>query len=161
MAAAEVRPNQVTFSASVSACEKGDQWERALLILSEMPCDGVLPNVVSYSAGISACEHCGQWQRALVLLAQKLAARLVPDAHLAERRSLCVFVAGVSELSSLSLPGLAETEDEILVDTLLTAREKRSQWQLAFLLLYDSRQTPEKICPAAGPKLCSIEFCFV
>ena len=40
-------PNVVSWSAAVSACEKGMQWEGALGLLQEMPHQLLTPNVVS------------------------------------------------------------------------------------------------------------------
>merc|ERR1712151_1120289 len=55
----------ISFSAAISACEKGGQWERALSLLEEMRDMSVTRNVISFSAAISACEKGGQWERAL------------------------------------------------------------------------------------------------
>ena len=79
MSSERVSPNEVSFSAGISACEKGDRWQVALEILSEMATSEASPNVFSYSACISACERASQWQLALVLLAQMFTAGIVPD----------------------------------------------------------------------------------
>ncbi|CAK0882278.1 unnamed protein product, partial [Prorocentrum cordatum] len=65
-----------SYSAGISACEKGKQWERALALLSEMREAKLEPNVISYSAGISTCEKGEQWQRALALLSEMREAKL-------------------------------------------------------------------------------------
>ncbi|CAK0790326.1 unnamed protein product, partial [Prorocentrum cordatum] len=67
------------YSAGISACEKGGQWQPALALLSEMREAKLEPNVISYSAGTCACEKGGQWQRALALLSEMLEAKLEPD----------------------------------------------------------------------------------
>ncbi|CAK0888332.1 unnamed protein product [Prorocentrum cordatum] len=67
------------YSAGISACEKGDQWQRALALLSEMWEAKLEPNVMSCSAGISACEKGEQWQRALSLLNEMRESKLEPD----------------------------------------------------------------------------------
>ena len=69
----------VSYNAGISACEKGDQWQRALALLSEMREAKLEPSVISYSAGISACEKGEQWQRALALLSEMWEAKLEPD----------------------------------------------------------------------------------
>ena len=63
-----VEPDVISYSAAISACVKGKQWERALELLEEMKRTDVQPDVVSYSAVISACEKGGQWERTLALL---------------------------------------------------------------------------------------------
>jgi pentatricopeptide repeat protein len=63
-----VKPDVITYNASISACEKGGQWEKALQLLEEMRAKGVEPDVSLYSASISACEKGGQWEKALQLL---------------------------------------------------------------------------------------------
>eukprot|EP00973_Karenia_brevis_P071854 9985775-Karenia_brevis.AAC.1 len=49
-------PDMITFSAAISACEKGGQWERVAPLLDEMRRKDLVPNVISFSAAISACE---------------------------------------------------------------------------------------------------------
>ena len=61
MVLSKVVPDVVSYSAGISACEKGKQWQRALSLLSEMQDVKVEPNVLSYSAGISACDKGDQW----------------------------------------------------------------------------------------------------
>ena len=53
-------PDVISFSAAVSACEKGGQWERALSIFDQMRNAGVMPDMISSSATISACVKGGQ-----------------------------------------------------------------------------------------------------
>ena len=72
-------PTSVSYSAGISACEKGGQWQQALLLLSEMWLAKLKPDVISYSGGISACEKGEQWQRAFALLSEMLEAKLEPD----------------------------------------------------------------------------------
>ena len=60
----------VSYSAGISACEKGERWQRALALLSEMREASLDPDVISYNAGISACEKGERWQRALALLCE-------------------------------------------------------------------------------------------
>ena len=71
-------PNVITFSAAISACEKGGQWERALSLLTEMRAQGVEPNVISFNAAISACDKGAQWEHALELLKEMQARGLQP-----------------------------------------------------------------------------------
>lgn len=46
----------LSCNTTISACEKGVQWEVALKLLQEMVHEVLMPNVVSYSAVITACE---------------------------------------------------------------------------------------------------------
>ena len=49
-------PGVVTYSALISACEKGKQPEQALELFEAMKQQGVVPDVITYNALISACE---------------------------------------------------------------------------------------------------------
>ena len=60
--------NKQSYSASISACEKGSQWVQALALLRGMPGRRLEPSAVSYSASISACEKGSQGVQALTLL---------------------------------------------------------------------------------------------
>ena len=57
-----------SYSAAISACEKGGQWQRALALLKAM-CEGrVWPDTPGYNAAVSACEKGKQWELGLHLL---------------------------------------------------------------------------------------------
>lgn len=62
-----IRPSVVSYSALISAAEKGGQWKLALEILDDMKRAGFPGNVVAYSACISALAKGQQWERALEL----------------------------------------------------------------------------------------------
>ncbi|CAE8656581.1 unnamed protein product [Polarella glacialis] len=79
MPQARVVPNEITYNAAISACEKGGQWQVALNLLSLVPEARVVPDKISYNAAISACEKGGQWQLALNLLSLMPEARVMPD----------------------------------------------------------------------------------
>ncbi|CAK0875226.1 unnamed protein product, partial [Prorocentrum cordatum] len=59
---------RLSYSVGISACEKGEQWQRAFALLNEMQEAKLKPNVISFNAGISACAKGEQWHRALALL---------------------------------------------------------------------------------------------
>ena len=64
-------PNVISYSAAISACEKGGQWQQTSLLLVDMGMAGVSLDVVSLIAAMSACEKGGQWQHALSLMGHK------------------------------------------------------------------------------------------
>ena len=45
-----LEPNVITYSAAISTCEKGSQWQQALELLAEMQAQGLEPDVITYSA---------------------------------------------------------------------------------------------------------------
>ena len=58
-------------ASSGCACEKSEQWQPALSLLSETRVANTL---------VSACEKCEQWHPAQLLLSERLAAKLVAAA---------------------------------------------------------------------------------
>ena len=54
-----LEPNVISYTAAISACEKGGQWERALVFLQDIQQRGLDLDVISYSAVISAGEKSG------------------------------------------------------------------------------------------------------
>ena len=67
MRAEKLLPNIVSYSASISACEKGEQWQMALHLFNAIPKAMLTPTEISYNATISSCEKGQQWQQALGL----------------------------------------------------------------------------------------------
>ena len=63
-----VSADVVSYSANISACEKGQQWQCALRLLEEMRSGGIAVDVISFSASIGACEK-GQHNRELLEVA--------------------------------------------------------------------------------------------
>ncbi|CAE8687268.1 unnamed protein product [Polarella glacialis] len=63
-----VVPNEITYNAAISACEKACQWQLALKLLSLMPEARVVPNEITYNAAITVCERSQQLERGLQLL---------------------------------------------------------------------------------------------
>ena len=49
-------PWVISYNASISACEKGQHWAAALVLLQDILISHMEPDVISYSAAISACE---------------------------------------------------------------------------------------------------------
>eukprot|EP00434_Breviolum_minutum_P020182 symbB.v1.2.017798.t1/scaffold1394.1/size200789/21 len=62
-----VSQDDVSFSATISACEKGGQWETALSLLNRMPQVRISPSIPTISAAVTACEGMSQWEMALHL----------------------------------------------------------------------------------------------
>eukprot|EP00959_Pyramimonas_sp_CCMP1952_P096821 2023587-Pyramimonas_sp.AAC.1 len=65
--------------AGMSACEKCEQWQRALALFCEVREAKLEPDVIIYNAGVSVCRKSEQWQRALALLSEMREVKLVPD----------------------------------------------------------------------------------
>jgi len=48
-------PEVVTYSAAISACEKGQQHQQALHLLRAMQRHAIVPDAIAYSAAVSTC----------------------------------------------------------------------------------------------------------
>ena len=49
--------SELLDNATITACEKGEQWPRALELFEEMRSQGLPAGVVVYNATITACER--------------------------------------------------------------------------------------------------------
>jgi pentatricopeptide repeat protein len=74
-----VLPDVITYSALISACEKGKQPERALELFEAMQRQGVVPDVITYSALVSACEGSQQWELTSHLLSSMQQREVIPN----------------------------------------------------------------------------------
>ena len=66
----EIEANVITYSAAISSCEKGEQWQWALLLLNDLLDKRLAGNRITYTSTISACEKGGRWQWALYFMAE-------------------------------------------------------------------------------------------
>jgi len=75
--------NVISFSAAISACEKGQQWEQALQLLETMLWLGVEANIITFNAVLSALEKAALWRLALDFLEVPTGSRgfLTPGIH--------------------------------------------------------------------------------
>ncbi|CAE8626802.1 unnamed protein product [Polarella glacialis] len=160
MPEAKVVPNEITYSAAISACEKGGQWQQALNLLSLMPEARVVPNEITYNAAISACEKGGQWQLALNLLSLMPEAKVVPD-EISYNAAISACEKGGQwqlALNLLSLmPDARVGPNEITYNAAISACEEASQWQLALNLLSlmpEARVVPNEITYNAAINVC-------
>merc|ERR1712226_930698 len=60
-------PDVITYSAAISACEKGKQPQTAMSLLASMQRHGLTPNAIAYKAAISSCEKGQQTCKAMSL----------------------------------------------------------------------------------------------
>jgi len=127
--------NVFHYGVSISAFEKAEKWDRALLLLRQMDVVRVEPNTVTYSACISAMEKCGQWRQAVDLLAEMEYRRV--------EKNVITISAGISACSKaghwwLALDVLDKMcKDQIDPDTVAfnaCISSCSSQWQVALHL---------------------------
>ena len=74
-----LEPNVITYSALISACEKGQKPEDAIELFKAMKWEGVVPDVITYNALISACEKGQKFEQALKLFHAMQQQGVVPD----------------------------------------------------------------------------------
>ncbi|CAK0831140.1 unnamed protein product, partial [Prorocentrum cordatum] len=138
---------RVSYNAGISACEKGEQWHRALALLSEMREAKLELDVISYNAGISACEKGEQWQRALALLSEMREAKLEPNV-ISYNAGISACKKGEQWQRALALLSeMRETKLEpnvISYNAGISACEKGEQWQRALALLSEMREAKLK-----------------
>ena len=73
-----LEPDVITFSAAISACERGANWEQALALLAEMRERGLACDITVFSAAVNACEQGAQWELALELISEMRASGMQP-----------------------------------------------------------------------------------
>ena len=73
------------IAGTISACENGKQWQRALDMFEQMRSQVLQADVITWTATISACKKSKQWQRAFELFDETRS--LGPPSALATRAS--------------------------------------------------------------------------
>eukprot|EP00434_Breviolum_minutum_P000197 symbB.v1.2.000166.t1/scaffold9.1/size550961/22 len=129
----------VSFSAAVSACEKGQQWQRALQLFFEARTRQGRPDVILLGASISACEKGRQWQHALSLLKDAQSSNLFPDTTSFNATLSAVGKSFYWEKALELFQGLP-APDVISFDVLLDAAALAKQWSQVLYLLEEMDQ---------------------
>ena len=47
---ASIKPSVISYNATISACEKGRQWQLGLQLFDAMPKANMVPDIISYSS---------------------------------------------------------------------------------------------------------------
>eukprot|EP00439_Symbiodinium_sp_Y106_P080062 s740_g18.t2 len=127
----------VTFRTSLTACERGSQWQCGLRLLDASQAAG-FHDANSCSTAISACENCGEWEIALELLHAMLRQELRPDSF-----TLSATISACADSGNWQLAvDLLECMDDwripangICLTAAISACRASAQWQLACNLL--------------------------
>ena len=162
MTSSGIKPDVISYSAAISACEKGSQWEKALGLLQDMTCRGIKPDVISYSAAISACEKGSQWEKALGLLQDMTCRGIKPDvisysAAISTCEKGSQWEKALGLLQEMTSHGIKP--DVISYNAAISACEKGSQSEKALDLLQE--MTKNGIEPDLISYSAAIEACFV
>ena len=156
----KVLPDTISFSATISACEKAGQWQRALHLFSFMPLAAVLPDAISFSAAISAVEKVGEWQMALCLFEAMNEASVRPDViSFSATISACSRGGQWQQALGLlqSMPQTKVQPNIVSFSACISAFEKAGKWQQALSLFGDmptSKIQPNRISFASTISAC-------
>ncbi|CAE6951880.1 unnamed protein product [Symbiodinium natans] len=134
---ASMKPNVITFCASINACARAALWQAAVHLFSSMPDAQVIPNVISYNATISCCEKGGHWQAALQLFASLPDVKLAPDV-ISHSAAISACEKGGQWQAALQVfEGLLHasiTPNVIIYSAAISCCEKVGQWMAAMSL---------------------------
>ncbi|CAJ1433460.1 unnamed protein product [Effrenium voratum] len=132
----------VGYNASISACEKNQEWRYALALLARVQEARLAANLITCNSCISACEKCSQWERAMLLL------------HELPNPDVISFNAAISASGNRGLwqhalhllALLAQRHlwpDVVTYNAAISSCERSGQWPLALLLLEDAEEAGE------------------
>ena len=67
MARDMIDEDTIMYNAAITACDKGEEWEKALPLVRRMARDMIDMNTITHSAAITACEKAKVRTKALAL----------------------------------------------------------------------------------------------
>ncbi|CAM9221077.1 unnamed protein product [Ectocarpus fasciculatus] len=140
------RADVFTWSAAMTACIEGGQWQKVAGMLEEMRGDGVPPNVINYNLAIRALGQGGDWERATGLLEEMKEAGVSPDdrtfnaAIEACGRGGC-WERAVRLVDDMHTQGLVP--DSLTYSIVIAACDRSGAWDVALMMLDDAREEDE------------------
>ena len=137
LAKTEMPGNVQLLTTAISACEQGDQWEKAICLLQQFQ-RVTRVDIVAYNNAISACAKSGKWQISVCLLEQLADFGLKED-DVTFNAVMNSFAQGSQWEWALAFlqhlhRGRAAT-DTITFASAMFACNKSSQWRAAMRLL--------------------------
>ncbi|CAK0903662.1 unnamed protein product, partial [Prorocentrum cordatum] len=142
MALCGVEADAATYGAAIGACEKGQQWERAVLLLVGMDRSAHRPNAISFQSTISACENGDQWEQALCLFA-RMRQRHLPTDVITFNAAISAFEKGRQWEAALLLLATLRRDrqlpDAVTLATAAGACERARHWRQMLALLLQAR----------------------
>lgn len=154
--ATEVRPDVVSFTALISSCEKGGEWEVALNFFEQMPEAQCCPNLVTWNASISCCEKGLHWPAALHMFSSMRQASIQPDL-VSFSAAITACEKGAQWQLALRLFTSMESTirpDSIVLNAAISACEKALQWEHALHLMH-SAQLMDAVSSASALNACA------
>ncbi|GAB5035105.1 Hypothetical protein NocV09_02301200 [Nannochloropsis oceanica] len=144
-----IKPDTVTYTAAISACERSSNCSAALSLLDLMKQDGAKPNHWTYSAAISACGHGGRLDEASRLWGEMRAGGLKPTL-VVYNTMLSACERGRDKGRALALleemRGEGVERDVITWNTIISVCKDSGDWERAKECLSEM-QTVDKIMP--------------
>ena len=123
----------VLFNALLSALEKSAQWQRALLLVSDLE----RPSVVTFNTAMSACGRAERWQHAMLLSERLFTQRLRADVITS---SSLITACAAHWAYAVRLIGLWDIAPSVVTfNAAMNACGKGFEWQQALVLLQDLR----------------------
>eukprot|EP00397_Hematodinium_sp_SG-2012_P011627 GEMP01011772.1.p1 GENE.GEMP01011772.1~~GEMP01011772.1.p1 ORF type:complete len:574 (+),score=138.16 GEMP01011772.1:123-1844(+) len=147
-----VRADVISYSAAMTACEKGGApWTVAVGLLRDMQYNAITPNAIAFNACISACEKQHNWHQALALLDEMGTAGVRPDIW---SFNACISACekGGESTRALRLLQHSMKESEVrptvmTFNACISACEKRRQWQHALRIFHSMQSAPYRLVP--------------
>ena len=134
----------ITYTTSISSCEKGGQWQHALFLFHQMPRAQLQPNQITYNATISACEKGRQSQQAMKLFEAMPTSRVQPDV-ITYNALISASEGGQWDHALHIFAKMHEAQlqhDVISYSAAISVAEKGKQWQLALLFFRTMLRVP-------------------
>ncbi|CAJ1345546.1 unnamed protein product [Effrenium voratum] len=124
-------PDEISYSACVSASEKSSQWRWATNILDRFHATKIAAKQIALNAALSACEKSLQWALAIKILCQMRHCRSADGVSVGASISACEKCSHWER----SLALLNAESGAISYGAAISACEKGRQWQLALRLM--------------------------
>ena len=81
MAYTGVSRDLISFNAVISACAKGQYFDKAMEFHAEMKAINIKSDEITYNSLISACERNGKWESAIDLVSEMEMSGIFPTEH--------------------------------------------------------------------------------